>query len=124
VVTWDNRIRFERTSLSPPKTSVVVTAATDGEVRYKCATVAGPEGLSVAVIDRIMPAAWYTMDRYYANMVKVSYGVMDPKDAVEEVEAGSSATSQQQALVECIATAVSLDDSGTTTDIAACNYEQ
>jgi hypothetical protein len=105
------------------KNVVVVTTGTDGEVRYKCSTAVGPEGLSVAVIDRIMPAAWCTMDKYFENMVKVSYGIMEPKDAVEEVEAGSSATSRQ-ALVECIATAVSLDDSGTTTNSAACNFAQ
>jgi hypothetical protein len=74
----------------------------------------------VAVIDRIMPAAWCTMDRYFENMVKVSYGIMEPKEAVEEVEAGSLATSRQAA-AECMATAVSLDDSGTTTDSAAYN---
>jgi hypothetical protein len=94
---------------------------TDGEVRYKCSTAVGPEGLSVAVIDRTMPAAWGTMYRYFENMVKVSYDVMKPKEATEVVDAGSLPTSRQ-APVACMATAISLDDSGTTTDIVAYDF--
>jgi hypothetical protein len=90
---------------------------TDGEVRFKCSTAVGPEGLSDEVFDRMMPAAIGTMDRYFANMVKVGYGIMDPKEAVEEVEqSGSSpSSSMPQALMDALATAVSVDDSGTTT---------
>jgi hypothetical protein len=100
----------------------------DGEVRYKCSTAVGPEGLSNEVFDRMMPAAMGTMDRYFTNMVKVGYGIMDPKEAVEEVEqSGSSSSpssplSMQQALIDALATAVSVDDSTstTTTTTTAC----
>jgi hypothetical protein len=76
----------------------------------------------------MMPAALGTMDRYFTNMVKVGYGIMDPKEAVEEVEqSGSSSSpssplSMQQALIDALATAVSVDDSTstTTTTTTAC----
>jgi hypothetical protein len=97
--------------------SLLVFFLSDGEVRFKCSTAVGPEGLSDEVFDRMMPAAIGTMDRYFANMVKVGYGIMDPKEAVEEVEqSGSSpSSSMPQALMDALATAVSVDDSGTTT---------
>jgi hypothetical protein len=94
----------------------------DGEVRYKVSTAVGPEGLSSEVFDRMMPAALGTMDRYFTNMVKVGYGIMDPKEAVQEVEQSgsssspsSSSSSMQQALMDALATAVSVDDSASTT---------
>lgn len=42
----------------------------------------------------MVPAAMGTMDRYFENMVKVSYGVMEPKPAVDEIEGGSPKTGE------------------------------
>lgn len=81
----------------------------DGEVRYKCSTAVGPEGISYEVLDEMVPAAMGTMDRYFESMVKVSYGVMEPKPAVEEIESGSSYAAG--AMREMLASALS-DDSG------------
>jgi hypothetical protein len=42
------------------------------------------------------------MDRYFENMVKVSYDVMEPKEAAEEVESWVVFATSRQAPVECM----------------------
>jgi hypothetical protein len=61
-----------------------------------------------------MPAAWITMDRYFENMVKVSYDVMEPKEAAEEVESWvvGDVSASSGGMYD---TLQFLDDSGTTT---------
>lgn len=85
----------------------------DGEVRYKCsvATTSDANGttLAVDVVDRMLQAAISTMDRYFENMVKVGYSILDPHAAVEQVENGMESSSEQ--LPGLLSSATSFDSS-------------
>mmetsp|Transcript_5989 Transcript_5989/g.10005 ORF Transcript_5989/g.10005 Transcript_5989/m.10005 type:complete len:209 (+) Transcript_5989:159-785(+) len=62
----------------------------DGEVRYKCTTTVTGGSLSVEMVNAMLQNSLVTMDRYFGNMVKVGYGVMSAKQAIQEVEGGGS----------------------------------
>jgi hypothetical protein len=61
----------------------------DGEVRYKTSIDVEDDRLSYALIKRLVYPNVLMMDKYYPGIMAVIYGNIDPKEAVELVEAGS-----------------------------------
>jgi hypothetical protein len=61
----------------------------DGEVRYKTSIDVEDDRLTYALIKRLVYPNVLMMDKYYPGIMAVVYGNIDPKEAVELVEAGS-----------------------------------
>jgi len=58
----------------------------DGEVRYKSSIGIADEGLSAALIEPLVYANVFTMDRYLPGIMAVIYGDMPPAEAVAQIE--------------------------------------
>lgn len=59
----------------------------DGEVRYKSSISIADEDLSAALIEPLVYANVFTMDRYLSGIMAVIYGDMSPAEAVAQIEA-------------------------------------
>ena len=58
----------------------------DGEIRYKTSIDVEGDHLSPALVQQLVYANVFTMDRYLPGMMGVIYGHISPEDAIAQVE--------------------------------------